>query len=69
VTLLELDVTDKQSIERAVEKVKGTGDGKLKYLVNNAGRGVVGPLLDGDESEERKVFEVNYWCVSRIWGL
>jgi len=56
-------VTDKESIRRVVENVRGTKDGKLKYLINNAGRGMVGPLLDGDEETERKVWEVNYWHV------
>jgi NAD(P)-dependent dehydrogenase (short-subunit alcohol dehydrogenase family) len=65
VTCLELDVTDKESIKRAVESVRksGKGGGKLRYLVNNAGRGVVGPILDGDEVIERGVWEVNYWYV------
>ncbi|TVY35799.1 Short-chain dehydrogenase, partial [Lachnellula occidentalis] len=67
VTLLELDVTNVASIEKAVECV-GNNGGRLKYLVNNAGRGLIGPLLDGEVGceVERKLWEVNYWGVLAV---
>ncbi|TVY55514.1 Short-chain dehydrogenase cctT [Lachnellula cervina] len=67
VTLLELDVTDVASIEKAVGVV-GRDGGRLKYLVNNAGRGLIGPLLDGGVGceVERKLWEVNYWGVLAV---
>lgn len=68
VTLLELDVTDVASIEKAVGVV-GRDGGRLKYLVNNAGRGLIGPLLDGGVGceVERKLWEVNYWYVVGVF--
>ena len=48
-------------VAAAVEVVKKTGDGNLKYLINNAGLGIVAPLLDTNIDEGRKMFEVNYW--------
>jgi 1-acylglycerone phosphate reductase len=71
VTILPLDVTSKQSVEAAVEAVKKSerGGGKLKYLVNNAGRGLTTPLIHVDPeqgSEARDMWEVNYWGVLRM---
>lgn len=48
-------------VTAAVEVVKKTGDGKLKYLVNNAGAGIIAPVLDTNLDEGRKMFEINYW--------
>lgn len=65
ITCLRLDVTSPESIAAAVQQVKSSdkGSGRLKYLVNNAGVGLVGPLLDGKgvSAEERAVFETNLW--------
>jgi 1-acylglycerone phosphate reductase len=60
VTTLCLDVTSSASISAAVDAVRGTGDGKLKYLVNNAGLGLVMPILDTDVEKARKLFDVNF---------
>lgn len=65
-TCLELDVTSSASIASALEAVKAElqRDGlRLRYLVNNAGRGLIGPVLDIDEKEARAVFETNFWGV------
>jgi 1-acylglycerone phosphate reductase len=61
ITILPLDVTSVPSISAAVEVVKKTNDGKLKYLVNNSGRGMVMPLLDVDIEEAKKLYDVNLW--------
>lgn len=61
ITLLPLDVTSIPSISAAVEVVKKTNDGKLKYLVNNSGRGMVMPMLDVDIKEAKKLYDVNLW--------
>jgi 1-acylglycerone phosphate reductase len=61
ITILALDVTSVPSIYSALEVVKNTNDGKLKYLVNNSGRGMVMPLLDVDVEEAKKLFDVNLW--------
>jgi len=61
ITILVLDVTSVPSIYSALEIVKNTNDGRLKYLVNNSGRGMVTPLLDVDVEEAKKLFDVNLW--------
>jgi 1-acylglycerone phosphate reductase len=71
VTLLQLDVTLKQSVDAAVEAVRKSekGGGRLKYLVNNAGLGITTPLIHANSelgSDAREVWEVNYWGVLRV---
>ncbi|KAG9245349.1 putative short-chain dehydrogenase/reductase [Calycina marina] len=61
VTCLQLDVTSSASIAKAVAIVNKTGDGTLKYLVNNAGVGMVMPILDTDIDEGKQMFEANFW--------
>ncbi|KAF4631338.1 hypothetical protein G7Y89_g6788 [Cudoniella acicularis] len=60
-TPIVLDVTSPLSITAAVELVKKTKDGRLKYLVNNAGVGMVMPLLDVDIEKAKSVYDVNIW--------
>ena len=62
VTLLELDVTSKQSVDAAVVAVKKSekGGGRLKYLVNNAGLGLTTPVVHVDAepgSHAREMWE------------
>ncbi|KAJ8066463.1 hypothetical protein OCU04_005523 [Sclerotinia nivalis] len=66
VTLLELDVTNSQSIITALDAVKAQTNGKLGYLVNNAGQSMVMPALDTDIEEAKKIFDVNFWGVIAI---
>jgi 1-acylglycerone phosphate reductase len=61
ITLLELDITSSQSITTALDIVKAQTNGKLDYLVNNAGQSMVMPALDTDIEEAKKIFDVNYW--------
>lgn len=56
--LIELDVTDKESIQAAVDVIEAQ-DGQLDILVNNAGVGGRAPLLDVDMDRLRSLFEVN----------
>lgn len=63
VTLLELDITISQSITAALDAVKAQTNGKLDYLVNNAGQSMVMPALDTDIEEAKKLFDVNFWGV------
>ncbi|KAF2878525.1 oxidoreductase [Massariosphaeria phaeospora] len=64
--LLALDVTSDSSINEACAQVKTQTDGKLDYLVNNAGRGYVFPLLDADIEEGKKMFDANLWGVLKM---
>jgi NADP-dependent 3-hydroxy acid dehydrogenase YdfG len=66
ITLIQLDVTSPSSIAAAVEVVKKTGDGSLKYLVNNAGAGFVSPVLDVDVEKAKEMFETNFWGLLRV---
>ncbi|KAL2849807.1 putative hydroxybutyrate dehydrogenase [Aspergillus pseudodeflectus] len=61
ITLVHLDVTDSASIKSAVATVSEATDGKLDYLVNNAGRNRYMPVLDEDLDVARQVFETNVW--------
>jgi len=64
IILLQLDVSDQTSVDAVLKSVQRTGDGKLKYLINNAGLGVTGPILDTDIAKAKQMWEVNYWVSS-----
>jgi 2-hydroxycyclohexanecarboxyl-CoA dehydrogenase len=51
---VELDVTDRASVERALEQV-----GQVEVLVNNAGWDELRPFLDTDEAFWDRVIEIN----------
>lgn len=61
VTLLPLDVTSSTSIDATVDAVKAETNGKLDYLINNAGINQYTPALDIDINEAKKMFDTNYW--------
>lgn len=67
-TLLELDVESQSSIDAALEAVvKHTGgEGKLDYLVNNAGLNLNYPALDTDLAYAKKMFDVNFWAMVHV---
>ncbi|TBW28472.1 SDR family oxidoreductase [Gramella sp. KN1008] len=57
---VQLDVTDKPSIEEAVYEVYER-EGRIDILINNAGMGITGPIEEIPEAEMKKVFETNYF--------
>ncbi|MGB6150962.1 MAG: SDR family oxidoreductase [Pricia sp.] len=57
--LLELEVSDVQSIERAVQKIISK-EGRLDILINNAGVGITGPLEETPDIEIVKAFDINF---------
>lgn len=59
VELLELDVTKKESIDRAITSIIEQ-DGKIDVLINNAGAGFAKTTEQASEEEIRWVTEVNY---------
>jgi len=61
VTLLTVDVRDKEHINAAVEAVRRHTGGTLDYLVNNAGRNHFMPALDEDLDVAKSLFENNVW--------
>ncbi|KAL2691558.1 hypothetical protein Neosp_001947 [[Neocosmospora] mangrovei] len=61
-----LEVTDSDSIKKAVEQVTEATGGKLDILVNNSGVGYMASLLDADMSPAKAMFDVNVWAVLEV---
>lgn len=55
---LKMDVTDRDSIRRAIAEIKSSGK-PLHALINNAGIAVSGPLETIAEEDYRRQFDVN----------
>lgn len=62
---LRLDVTIQEDIDAAVKTVRDAGRG-LYGLVNNAGVGVVGPLIEVDEEDMQFQMDVNLFGPYRV---
>lgn len=68
VNVLQLDVTDEQSMQSAVRTVLGS-HGRIDVLVNNAGYGSFGALEEVELSEGRRQFDVNVFGLARMTQL
>ena len=64
--LLELDVTSSESIKSATSEVRRITDGRLDFLVNNAGYGYHMPLMDATIENVKKNFDVNVFGVLEV---
>jgi len=64
-TVLTTDVTDDDSVERAVRTVLDR-EGRLDIVVNNAGMGLAGPVENTSIEEARRQFEVNFFGTHRV---
>ena len=63
--VVQLDVTDEQSVANAVRQVIDTA-GRIDVLVNNAGIGAHGPLEETDDAELREVFNTNFFGAMNV---
>jgi short-subunit dehydrogenase len=62
---LQLDVTQLDSVEQAIDSLISK-EGKIDFLINNAGVGISGPLEEVPEVEQKNIFETNYFGPLRV---
>ncbi len=65
IKIVQLDVTDQNSVKNAVEKIHDES-GKIDILINNAGYGLVGALEDIPMEEIKSQFETNFYGLIRV---
>jgi NAD(P)-dependent dehydrogenase (short-subunit alcohol dehydrogenase family) len=63
--VLEIDVTDAVEVEAATKSAE-KHFGRIDVLVNNAGIGYFGAVEESDEEEVRRMFEINFFGLSRM---
>ena len=62
---LKLDVTNRDDVESAVRQAE-KAFGRIDVLVNNAGIGYFGAIEESEESEVRRMFEINVFGLARM---
>jgi NAD(P)-dependent dehydrogenase (short-subunit alcohol dehydrogenase family) len=63
--VLELDVTNPVEVDASVKSAEQHFGG-IDVLVNNAGIGYFGAVEESDEAEVRRMFEINFFGLSRV---
>ncbi len=64
-TLLSLDVNDVVSIDKTIQYIV-KNEGQIDVLINNAGKGITGPLEDTPIIEMKKTFDTNFFGVMQV---
>lgn len=64
-TLIALDVTQKETIKTAVNKVLNK-EGRVDVLINNAGKGITGSVEETPMEEIKSVFETNFFGAIQV---
>jgi NAD(P)-dependent dehydrogenase (short-subunit alcohol dehydrogenase family) len=65
VTLVQLDVRDKNSIQQAVQSVLKR-EQRIDVVVNNAGIALAGTVEETDIAQAQSLFDVNFFGVARV---
>ena len=65
IEVVQLDVTDEESVTRAVKHIMD-GAGRIDVLVNNAGLAHLGPMEETDDDELKEIFETNFFGALRV---
>lgn len=63
--MLKLDVNNAESIDRAIKHIYAEQTA-IDVLINNAGKGIAGPLEETPEAESKAVFETNFFGPIRM---
>jgi NAD(P)-dependent dehydrogenase (short-subunit alcohol dehydrogenase family) len=63
---MNLDVTSEKSVLAALDQVYQLTDGRLDWLLNNAGYAYYLPLLDVDITKAKEQYDVNVWGVLAV---
>ncbi len=65
VLALELDVTNKEQVKKAISDAIERFS-RIDVLVNNAGIGYFSSVEEGIEEETRRMFEINFWGLMNV---
>ncbi|KEI37707.1 uncharacterized protein L969DRAFT_96226 [Mixia osmundae IAM 14324] len=65
---IQLDVLDKEACQKAIEHIISK-EGRIDVLVNNAGAGATGALLDFDLDQAESVYKANVFAPMRLCQL
>lgn len=60
IRFVSMDVTKTETIKKAIHFVLEK-EGKIDFLINNAGMGITGPIEETPDEEIERVFEVNFF--------
>lgn len=66
ITLLKLEPTIQTSVQAVAEEAKDATDGRLDYLINNAGQTIIMPTLDFDVDRAKAMHDINVWGTVRV---